>query len=433
NLFVILTPQADYDPVRAAAGAMIADAMRQVGLNAASKPTAFGEIVNRITVHDFDLYILGWRIGGTDPDYLFNFFHSSQAAAGQNYPGFNNAQYDQVIDDSRRELDRTTRRALIFQAQLILAEQRPYDVLYYRTNIEGYRQDRFVNWTVASGSIWNFWSLQGIQPPSVVSMRATISVESATQSGATETITVTVLDNEARALQGASVELSVDAGSVSIGACTATTCTGTTDVTGVVRSTFQAPDVTAESTVIIQATARHPDFTPITRNAVIRVFPLGAQFLSLKLELPVGDRVTAGQSVPMSVTVRDQDRALASDATVQIASEDPNKLTPNPASGTAADVAQVTLGAAATISAADTLTITVTATRAGFTDALASVDISVVPTGEATRLCPDGSRRPLSEPCPTVATPGLDVLPILAGIGIAALVAGVVARRKKRS
>src|SRR3990172_1803286 len=150
----------------AAWGQMTAAAMQSGGINVVSKPLAFGEIVARLDARTFDQYILGWRIGGTDPDYLFSFWDSSNAAGGQNYPGFNNATFDTTIRASRAELNRTLRHDLIFTAQDILADARPYEVLYYRTNIEGYRNDRFVNWTVSSGTIWNYWSLLGIRPPS---------------------------------------------------------------------------------------------------------------------------------------------------------------------------------------------------------------------------------------------------------------------------
>jgi len=164
--FEILTPNMTYDPVRATAGAMIAASMRAVGLNANATELPFPTLVSRINQPDFDMYILGWRIGGTDPDYLFSFFHSSnEAPVGQNYPGFRNATFDAVIDASRAEMDRATRQSLIFQAQQILSDARPYEVLYYRTNVEAYRRDRWVNWSVQSGTIWNYWSLLGIRPP----------------------------------------------------------------------------------------------------------------------------------------------------------------------------------------------------------------------------------------------------------------------------
>jgi len=173
--FYILTPAADYDPVRSAAGAMIASAMRWVGLNAVAQPTAFGSILTAITTHSFDLYILDWGLDTIDPDYMFDLFHSSNAPAGQNYVGFNNATFDDAIDRSRAEPDRPTRRGYIFTAQRIIAEARPYEVLYYRTRIEAYRQDRFVNWTLSFGTLWNYWSLLGIHPPDAYVINVTTS------------------------------------------------------------------------------------------------------------------------------------------------------------------------------------------------------------------------------------------------------------------
>jgi ABC-type transport system substrate-binding protein len=436
GMFEILTPQADYDPVRASAGAMVADAMRQAGLNAVSRPTAFGEIVSRIAVHDFDVFILGWRITGTDPDYLFSFFDSSNAATGQNYPGFNNVQFDTAIRASRAELDRTTRRGYIFQAQQILADQRPYDVLYFRTNIEGYRQDRYVNWTVSSGTIWGFWSLQGIRPPSTKLLRLVLSAPSATSSAASETITATVFDDANQALVGASVEISVDQSTVTIGTCVnQPSCTGITNVEGKVSATFTAPTVTTETTVIIQATATHADFPdPSSRNTVIRVFAAGTSFLSVSLDLLLGDRATAGSSIPMGVTVRDQDRVPVGDAGVTILSSDAAKLSPSPSSGTATQVAQVTLSASATVTTETSFTVSVTATKLGYADGTQDVDVTVAPASSGGyKICPDGSRIPVAQTCRQVSTPGLEVLPILAGIGVAALVAGVIAERKRRS
>ena len=433
--FEILTPQADYDPIRASAGAMIADAMRQVGINAVSRPTAFGEIVSRIGIHDFDLYILGWRITGTDPDYLFSFFHSSNAPLGQNYPGFNSAVFDNTIDLSRAELDRNTRQGLIYQAQVILAQQRPYDVLYFRTNIEGYRQDRFTGWTVSSGTIWNFWSLQGIHPPSQAGLTVVLTAASAMASARTETVTVNVFDSTGQVVQGALVTLSVAAGNLTIGLTTARIVTGTTDLNGEVTASYVADTVTSETPVIIDAEVdgtalAFPDI--VKRSTQIRVFPAGVPFLSLTLELPAGDRVTPGADLPLVVTVRDQDGLLVGDADVSIVvSGTAGQLIPSPSSDSSANMASVTLSASAAVTAETDYTVRVTAVKPLYADAISSLQVTIAPSaGPPDPLCPDGTRRPV---CPTVSTPGLEVLPILAGIGIAALVAGVAADRKRRS
>jgi ABC-type transport system substrate-binding protein len=434
--FEILTPQADYDPVRASAGAMIADAMRQVGINAVSRPTAFGQIVALITAHNFDMYILGWRIGGTDPDYLYSFFHSINAPTGQNYVGFNNATFDAKISASRAELDRDTRQTLIRDAQLTLAEARPYDVLYYRTNIEGYRQDRFVNWTVTSGTIWNFWSLQGIHPPSGAGIVVVMTAASAMASAGLETVTVNVFDNTGQALAGASVTLTVGAGNLTIGATTARSVVDTTNGNGEVTATYRADVVGSETPVIVDAavdasSVGFPD--GVLRSTQITVFPAGVQFLSLTLELPLGDRVTSGSDLPLRITARDQDRVLVPDALVSMIVSPAGSLTPIPASGAAVDMSAVTLRAAAGIAVSTPYSLNVTAEKAGYVDAAGGRQVTIVPPDVQMRLCPDGNSYPVTTTCPTVSTPGLEVLPILAGIGIAALVAGVVAERKRRS
>jgi ABC-type transport system substrate-binding protein len=166
NGLEILTTTVAYDPVRAAAGDMLAQEMRNLGINATARHLDFPNLVANVTGHTFDMYILSWRIGGTDPDYLYSFFHSLNVDFGQNFPGFRNATFDAAMEASRAEMDPPTRRSLIFQAQQILSDARPYEILFYRSNVEGYRQDRWVNWSVQSGTIWNYWSLLGIHPPS---------------------------------------------------------------------------------------------------------------------------------------------------------------------------------------------------------------------------------------------------------------------------
>jgi ABC-type oligopeptide transport system substrate-binding subunit len=49
----------------------------------------------------FDVYILGWRLG-LEPDYMYDFFDSSQAGTGlNNHPGYHNLSYDSLIEKSR--------------------------------------------------------------------------------------------------------------------------------------------------------------------------------------------------------------------------------------------------------------------------------------------------------------------------------------------
>jgi len=324
--FEILTPQADYDPVRASAGAMIADAMRQVGINAGSRPTAFGEIVARITIHDFDLFILGWRIGGTDPDYLYPFFSCSNGFYC-NIMGYNNAEFEEVMGASRAEMNREVRQGLIFRAQEILARDRPAEPLYYRTNIEGYRQDRYVNWSVVPGTIWNFWSLIGIHPPSSFARPTmTIHAPSATIAEAMVPISFSVHDSTGVPVSGATVAVEVTAGAgESPGVLIGNGQQGEqilllTNVAGSANASYSAPSFSEGARqVVLTATARHPYFglssMETTILTVIGAYDLA--FLRLDVDLPTGDITSPGSIVPIRIKVRDRWGAVG-DATVDI-------------------------------------------------------------------------------------------------------------------
>jgi hypothetical protein len=275
----------------------------------------------------------------------------------------------------------------------------------------------------------------GIHPPSTVSLQVTPPVvPNAMLSQGTKPVTVTVFDDQGTALSGASVELRVNTGTLTMGtACVAQlSCTDTSNVAGQVSATLNAPLVAAGvTTIIVTAEATHALFPNAVsiRTSTVEVHPPGATFFAITLDMPLGDRVNAGQDLPISIGVEDQDQVPVGDASVVITVSAPG-LTPNPDGGLG--VSQVTLTAASTITTETPFTVTVSVSR-GTTSADAERQVTVVPLVENTKLCPDGTRIPVSQQCRTVSTPGLEVLPILAGIGVAALVAGVVAERKRRS
>ncbi|MFH0816177.1 MAG: ABC transporter substrate-binding protein [Methanobacteriota archaeon] len=162
----ILTPEASYDPVRAQAGLMIAAQLQQVGVYAESVPLDFATLVSRADARNFDMLILGWNIGTEPHDFLYAFFHSDFVDVGQNYPGYRNTSFDAMIEDARSTGSFEVRQKDIMDVQACIAYDRPCDVLYFRTNIEAYRTDRFVNWSVGStGSIYCWRSIVGIHPP----------------------------------------------------------------------------------------------------------------------------------------------------------------------------------------------------------------------------------------------------------------------------
>ncbi|MCK5290842.1 MAG: hypothetical protein KAR39_02365 [Thermoplasmata archaeon] len=332
----ILTPNADYDPIRAAAGTLIAQAMNDAGVNVRSIPTAFGEIVTRIDARDFQMFILGWRIGSDPPDYFHAFFYSRNAAQGQNYPGYQSDEFDQLILDAREELEPQKQVDLIKRAQGVLAFDRPYDVLYFRTNIEAYRSDKFTNWTVgAAGTIFSYWSWLGIHQPPPDPLRITSSIQTAVKTDKTAKLIATVREPDGDVLQGATVEAYVAAtdGDFVLGATVSNHVTGTTDLNGQFKVTYQPPTLVkndTQRTMFIYAKATHADY-PESRNATITivVHPPGGKFLSMTVNLLGGDLVEEGRPTLMRVKITDQDENPVYDASVVISSNPPAEITPS--------------------------------------------------------------------------------------------------------
>ncbi|MFQ5910529.1 MAG: ABC transporter substrate-binding protein, partial [Thermoplasmata archaeon] len=311
----IICPTASYDAIRAAACDMIAENMTTVGLNAVANHLAFGDIINRMDTHNMDMWVLGWRIASEPPDYYHAFFHSSNAPSGQNYPGFQNATFDDLITQARAELDPNRQADLIKQCSGILVDALPYDVLYFKTNIEAYRSDRFVNWTVgAAGSIFggSFWSWIGIHPPAN-SLGVSITAISSMLSGSNETVKATVTDPNGNPLSGAPVRLLLNGlgplGNLSIPAGEfGTTVNGTTDINGDLFATFFAPYTNIEIDVIISAQAL--GFGPYSSSqeefTTVRIYPLPPVFLSVLVD-PSYLVIETGATMSVNVSVTDQD------------------------------------------------------------------------------------------------------------------------------
>ena len=164
--FTILTPPADYDPLRAMSGLMIQEWLREMGMPAFSKPMAFGALLEQVKgLHDFDAFILGYGRLSLDPDYLKNFFHSSNdKPRGWNMSGYKNKTFDDLADKSECEMNRENRKKLIWKMQKIITEDVPYIPLYDPTLIEAVRKDTFSGWVNMVDGIGNIWSFCEVKP-----------------------------------------------------------------------------------------------------------------------------------------------------------------------------------------------------------------------------------------------------------------------------
>jgi ABC-type transport system substrate-binding protein len=177
----ILTPPKDYDPIRADAGIMISNNLKSIGLNIDSAPTSFDTIVAKaFTQVDFDIYILGWLLTGTPESYLTDFFHSKNDVAinpaGSNSAGYRNPTVDALLDKMEITLDDIARIKIVKDIEGIVTADIPWNVLYYRKNLNAYRNDAWVGWVNTPPQLYNFWSLVKIHPPGAFTVPPTTGI-----------------------------------------------------------------------------------------------------------------------------------------------------------------------------------------------------------------------------------------------------------------
>jgi ABC-type transport system substrate-binding protein len=154
----ILGPGPAYDPLRATFNQWISEWARELGMPVESELTGFNTILGPVFVDaNFDMYILGWSLGNVAfPSYFYDFWHSSQDTAvsgNSNTPGLNNAEYDALIEEFMSTADLDRARELIFEAQLLLADQRPYLCLFYKQTIDLARDTLIFPYTSSLGGI----------------------------------------------------------------------------------------------------------------------------------------------------------------------------------------------------------------------------------------------------------------------------------------
>src|SRR5213594_2941287 len=361
----MLTPQADYDPIRASAGTLIAQNMRAIGVNMNSKATAFGAIVDALDARNFDMWILGWSLTGyVEPGYIESFFHSRNAPIpGQNYESYVNTSLDTLIDDATGAVGAQATQLWKWTQGAILQDA-IYNVLYFRTNVFAFRQDR-INpasfRTDIGGDVWIYWSriLLDPAPPGVI--RSAASVPSAVASGGSAAVMVTVRNSQGVPVVGASVNISRTSGLGSV-----SPSTGTTNANGQFAAIFTAPTLAAGAIPVstfleIQSTSSEFGAARLV-TVVITTFPPGAQFLTLLTDTPFGNVIGEGGAGAIDVTVSDENGLPAAGASVILTPSPTITLTPSTFTLDATGHQQVTVSAPQ-VSADTIYTITITATR----------------------------------------------------------------------
>lgn len=262
----ILTPPADYDPIRIRAGELIAQNMRAVGINAVAKAIDFDTLVAKLQSMDFQMLIIGWSLTGDPVGNVFdilgplatsntfgfwseanpNPFYSSLGGVVTRADASTQAAADQVItlgNKARQNFSIQAQETYTKWAEGVIAHYVPVNVLYYRVNVEAFRNAwqgwiPFLGTMLQSGA--NIYCLSNLHLAgagaivgATQSVNAGITLPGNVLIGKTIRANVLAIDNKGIPISGAGVTVSV-AGTVGASTVTVPTAqaTGTTDANG---------------------------------------------------------------------------------------------------------------------------------------------------------------------------------------------------------
>jgi peptide/nickel transport system substrate-binding protein len=171
KLVILNRPQAN-NPQAFQASEMIAQEWRKLGLEVELRPLPRlqqSEVVwNRRQEWDLTMWQMVGRPERSDPDeFIFNLFHSSTAATGFNFVGWNDAEYDRLAEAQRGETNPDARRALVRQAQERVNAAQPYLFLVHPQQVHAFNRQQLREGTMTNQAglgLRNFWSYLAVEP-----------------------------------------------------------------------------------------------------------------------------------------------------------------------------------------------------------------------------------------------------------------------------
>ncbi|HEU0244874.1 MAG TPA: ABC transporter substrate-binding protein [Candidatus Limnocylindrales bacterium] len=139
----------DSDAGYAKSAEFIKDWYGQLGIQVSTQvltSAALGELVlppEGDGTAKYDIELWGWS-GNPDPNALLQIFRCD-AIGGTSDSQYCNPEYDKLYDLQLTQAG-AERHATLAQMQNLIYDEAPYDVLYYDSNLDVYRTDRFAGW-----------------------------------------------------------------------------------------------------------------------------------------------------------------------------------------------------------------------------------------------------------------------------------------------
>jgi peptide/nickel transport system substrate-binding protein len=132
---------------------VISDGLAQIGISAPPTPMDEDSLIALYPDFDFDLIYWGWGLD-PDPDFAMLIFTCDQREeGGWNDSGYCDEEFEEMYVEQAVTVDHEARRAIIWEMQEKLFNDRPYIVLTYAKTVQAYRSDRFTGFGLEAGDI----------------------------------------------------------------------------------------------------------------------------------------------------------------------------------------------------------------------------------------------------------------------------------------
>lgn len=138
---------------------IISDGLAEIGISA--PPTLMdGDALYDLLEPDWDYDMILWGWGwDPDPDFAVYCFTCDSIEAWLSDCGYCKEEYDAIYREQGMTMDKDERRELIWDAQEMLFNDRPYINLHYQPVIEAWRSDRFTFTDFSAGDLLIKWTL----------------------------------------------------------------------------------------------------------------------------------------------------------------------------------------------------------------------------------------------------------------------------------
>jgi peptide/nickel transport system substrate-binding protein len=134
----------DY-PTDIPAAKMISAYLKAVGIGTAVQIMDEGAFTDDNYATNDDLYIWNWN-ADIDPGYILSTFTTGQMLNGSDSE-YSNPAYDALYIKQSEAMDPAARKVIIDQMQQTLYKDSPYAILWYNTNIQAFRTDRWTGYS----------------------------------------------------------------------------------------------------------------------------------------------------------------------------------------------------------------------------------------------------------------------------------------------